>query len=43
MTKLHIKKLNADAKLPEKAHKTDAGFELFFQLRAKKYYQVIQN
>ena len=27
--KLHIKKLNTDAKLPEKAHKTDAGFDLF--------------
>jgi len=29
MTKLFIKKLNTDAKLPEKAHKTDAGFDLF--------------
>jgi dUTP pyrophosphatase len=29
MTKLFIKKLTADAKLPEKAHKTDAGFDLF--------------
>ncbi|GAB6255140.1 dUTP diphosphatase [Peribacillus sp. N1] len=27
--KLLIKKLNSDAKLPEKAHKTDAGFDLF--------------
>ncbi|MBT2254811.1 dUTP diphosphatase [Priestia megaterium] len=29
MTKLLIKKLTQDAKLPEKAHKTDAGFDLF--------------
>ncbi|MGG3192990.1 dUTP diphosphatase [Priestia aryabhattai] len=29
MTKLLIKKLNSEAKLPEKAHKTDAGFDLF--------------
>jgi dUTP pyrophosphatase len=29
MTKLLIKKLNSDAKPPEKAHKTDAGFDLF--------------
>jgi dUTP pyrophosphatase len=29
MTKLFIKKLNPNAKLPEKAHKTDAGFDLF--------------
>ena len=27
--RLYIKKLNTDAKLPEKAHKTDAGFDLF--------------
>ncbi len=27
--KLYIKKLNADARLPEKAHQTDAGFDLF--------------
>ncbi|WP_223643098.1 dUTP diphosphatase [Planococcus sp. 4-30] len=29
MTKLLIKKLQHDAKLPEKAHKTDAGADLF--------------
>jgi dUTP pyrophosphatase len=27
--KLYIKKLNVEAKLPEKAHQTDAGFDLF--------------
>jgi dUTP pyrophosphatase len=29
MTTLHIKKLITDAKLPQKAHPTDAGFDLF--------------
>lgn len=29
MTKLLIKKLNSEAKLPYKAHQTDAGFDLF--------------
>ncbi|WP_436837172.1 dUTP diphosphatase [Planococcus shenhongbingii] len=29
MTKLLIKKLHPKAKLPEKAHQTDAGFDLF--------------
>lgn len=29
MTNLLIKKLNLEAKLPEKAHKTDAGFDIF--------------
>jgi dUTP pyrophosphatase len=29
MNKLLIKKLNPEAKLPEKAHKTDAGYDLF--------------
>jgi dUTP pyrophosphatase len=27
--KLHVKKLNTEARLPEKAHQTDAGFDLF--------------
>lgn len=27
--KLYIKKMNPEAKLPEKAHPTDAGFDLF--------------
>lgn len=27
--KLYIKKLNPEARLPEKAHQTDAGFDLF--------------
>jgi dUTP pyrophosphatase len=29
MTKLLIKKIDREARLPQKAHKTDAGFDLF--------------